>query len=228
MANVQSLCCRLVMATWFVARKKYILRAIQSPLSLLSLHVQEIGIVPYVIVAFEPQEFTPAGMGTGQAQSEHSRFTALVGEAHDFGGWHHAAKAFCSLHFRGGREGEVGAFRHRRGDCNMGLPNSLPNFELILMGVQGYSSNQVSGMGVLGLDGTSLSFKVVLLPWGLSQPQIFERRVRVSTANVGDDRQFQYFHACEVNLIVLNFACRLRGTEIPLLPHDFAKAWISF
>ena len=110
-----------------------------------------------MIVAFEPQEFTPAGMGTGQAQSEHSRFTARVGEAHDFGGWHHAAKAFCSLHFRGGREGEVGAFRHRRGDCNMGLPMSLPNFELILMGVQGYSSNQVSGMGVLGLDGTSLS-----------------------------------------------------------------------
>jgi hypothetical protein len=63
---------------------------------------------------------------------------------------------------------------------------------------------------------------------GLSQPQVFEGRVRVSTANVGNDHQLQYFHACEVNLIVLNFACRLRGTEVPLLPHDFAKTWISF
>ncbi len=72
-----------------------------------------------------------------------------------------------------------------------------------------------------------------LLAWhcccgGLTQPQVFERRVRVSTANIGDDYQFQYFHTCEVDLIVLNFACRLRGTEVPLLPHDFAKALIGF
>jgi len=58
--------------------------------------------------------------------------------------------------------------------------------------------------------------------------QVFERRGRVSAANIGDDHQLQYFHACEVNLIVLNFACRLRGTEVKLLPHDFAKTWITF
>jgi len=67
----------------------------------------------------------------------------------------------------------------------------------------------------------------LLLP-GLSQPQVFERRVRVSTANVRDDHQLQYFYPREVNLIVLNFACRLWGTEVPLLPHDFAKALIGF
>src|SRR6267143_214494 len=43
-----------------------------------------------------------------------------------------------------------------------------------------------------------------------------------------DDHQLQDLHACDVNLRVLNLACRLRRTEVPLLPHDFAKAWIGF
>jgi hypothetical protein len=73
-------------------------------------------------------------------------------------------------------------------------------------------------------DGQSRNF----LLGRLSQPQVFERRVRVSTANVGDDHQLQNFHTSEINLIVFDFACRLRGTEIPLLPHDFAKALIGF
>ncbi len=66
------------------------------------------------------------------------------------------------------------------------------------------------------------------LRWRLSQPQGFKRCVRVPTANVGDDHQLQYFHTCEVKLIVLNFACSLRGTEVPLLPHNFAKALVAF
>ena len=69
---------------------------------------------------------------------------------------------------------------------------------------------------------------MALLLQGLSQPQVFERRVRVSAADFGDDHQLQYFHTSEVNLIVLNFACRLWGTEVSLLPHDFAKALIGF
>ena len=34
----------------------------------MAVRVQEIGIVPSVIVAFELQELAPAGVGTGQAQ----------------------------------------------------------------------------------------------------------------------------------------------------------------
>ena len=82
----------------------------------MAVRVQEIGIVPSVIVSFELQEFTPAGMGAGQAQSQHGRFAARVGEAHHLGRWHHPAKTLGGLHFRRSRGGEVGAFRHRLGN----------------------------------------------------------------------------------------------------------------
>ena len=55
-----------------------------------------------------------------------------------------------------------------------------------------------------------------------------KRRVRVATANVGNDYQFQYFHICQVNSIVLNFASILRRAKVPLLTYNLAKSLIGF
>ena len=87
----------------------------------MTVRVQEIGIVPAVVVAFEFEELGAASVGAGQTQGEHGGFTAAVGEAHHLGGWDHAPQALRRFHFGGGRRGEVRALRH-------GLRNDFHQF----------------------------------------------------------------------------------------------------
>jgi len=48
---------------------------------------------------------------------------------------------------------------------------------------------------------------------GLSQTAGFRATRTCFRRQYRDDHQLQYLHACEVNLIVLNLACRLRGLK---------------
>ena len=80
------------------------------------MRVQQVRIVPAVIVTFEFQKLAPSGMGAGQSQGEHGGFAARIGEAHYFGRWHHAAKSFRGLDLRGRCRREMRAVSHRIGN----------------------------------------------------------------------------------------------------------------
>ena len=80
------------------------------------MRVQQVRIVPAMIVTLEFQELAPSDMGAGQSQRQHGGFTAGVREAHYFGRWHHAAKSFRGLDLRGRRRREVRALSHRFGN----------------------------------------------------------------------------------------------------------------
>src|ERR1700740_2251050 len=60
----------------------------------------------------------------------------------------------------------------------------------------------------------------------LRQPHAFKRRASGPAANVWNDHQFQRVNIRQVNCVVLNFTCRLWGTEVPLLPHNFTKTFV--
>ena len=79
----------------------------------MTVRIQEIGIVPAVVVTFELEELCAASVGAGQAQRQHGGFAAGVGEAHDFGGRDHAAQALGSFDFGGSCGREMRALRHR-------------------------------------------------------------------------------------------------------------------
>jgi hypothetical protein len=55
------------------------------------------------------------------------------------------------------------------------------------------------------------------------QPQTLERGASRSSIDVRHDNQFENGDIRELNVIFLNLAYGIRGTEIPLLAHNFSK-----
>src|SRR2546428_14026859 len=55
------------------------------------------------------------------------------------------------------------------------------------------------------------------------QPQTLERGASRSSTDVRHNAQFKHGDIREFNLVLLDFAYRARGAEIPLLAHDFTK-----
>src|SRR5579884_653384 len=78
----------------------------------MAVRIQEIRIVPAVIVAFEFEELGAAGMRPCQTQREHRRLAARVRETYNLCRGHHSAESLGGLNF-GGRSGsEMRALRH--------------------------------------------------------------------------------------------------------------------
>ena len=89
----------------------------------MAVAVQEIRIVPAVVVAFKLEELGAPGVRASQPQRQHGGFAAGIGETHDLRRGHHAAETLCRFHLCGRSGGEMRSF----GD---GLRDDFDNFRM--------------------------------------------------------------------------------------------------
>lgn len=69
--------------------------------------VEQVGIVPAMIVSFEFQELGAPGVSACQAQGQHGRLASRVGEADSLGIGYHAQENFGGFGFGGCSRGKM-------------------------------------------------------------------------------------------------------------------------
>src|SRR5262249_32775325 len=63
----------------------------------------------------------------------------------------------------------------------------------------------------------------VQLRVGLGEPQLCQRRDCITPTDVRNNIQFEHRDGWQLDMMIFYLACCSLGTEVPLLPHDFAE-----